>query len=181
MALVSRENKMSYNQYNIYSTIKRLTVFIIATLLLQAGNAFSDTAIANQSIKIIIPKVALIDTGKADEILTMSFNPMTTAGDNFNPIEATGSYDVTSNIPRLRLYAQTDVDLKSNYNLLLKVKETDTDGFKELSTTAQRVSTQGKQAQTDQALSYQASPVSPNKTIPYGDINVKVTYTLVEP
>lgn len=158
-----------------------LVIFSSIIVLFYSSNTLADTATATQSIRIVIPKVALIDTDNTDKPLSINFNPISDAGNNFTTVNTTGTYSVTSNIPRLRLYAQTDKNLADDYNLQLKVKETKRDGFKSLSTTAQRISTQGKQKQSGQLLYYQAQPISPNKTIPYGDINVKVTYTLVEP
>ncbi len=167
--------------YHSKNIIKHLLKTIILISLLYTEASFAESATATQTIEIVIPKIALIDTDNTKKPIKMVFNPINNAGDNFATTKVTGFYDVTSNIPRLRLYAQTDSDLKENYNLSLKVLETKTSGYQVLGTDPVKVSTQGQQAQKMQPLYYQASPASPNQTIPYGDINVKVTYTLVEP
>lgn len=148
--------------------------------LLLAAPAFPDEDTATQQLRVIIPKVALIDVSNSDTPFVISFDPITEAGNNFSTATATSTYDVTSNIGALRLYAKTDIDLQSTYNLKLEVNEVGS-SFLELTTTAQRVSTQGRQAQKSQPLEYKASPAVSNETIPYGDIDVTVTYTLVEP
>jgi len=142
---------------------------------------FADTDTATQQVRIIIPKMAMIDVDNTYAPLQITFDPMTDAGDNFSTTTVTGYYDVTSNIRKLKLYAKTDVDLQNNYNLKLEVMEVSSTGYKILTTTPQKVSNQNRQAQHNQPLYYKASPVSPNKTIPYGNINVIITYTLVEP
>lgn len=148
---------------------------IVFPSLLQAD---SDTT--TQQLRIIIPKIALIDTNNTHVPLQITFNSMTDAGDNFSTTSAIGYYDVTSNIRKLRLYGKTDIDLVSSYNLKLEVNEVGS-FYRELTTSSQRVSNQNRQAQKDQPLYYRASPAVSNKTIPYGNINVIVTYTLVEP
>lgn len=155
-------------------------VSLCLTTALLPALANADTATASQSVRIIIPKIAMIDVSNTREPLQLKFDPITDAGENFAEATATGLYDVTSNISRLRLYGQTDIDLENKYNLTLKVNEV-SNTFVALSTTARKVSTQGHQAQFDQPLAYKASPASPNKMIPHGNIDVKIIYTLVEP
>ena len=123
----------------------------------------------------------MIDVDNTHAPLQISFDPITDAGDNFSTTTVTGYYDVTSNIRGLKLYGKTDINLKNLYNLQLEVMEVPTTGYKTLTTTSKRVSTQSRQAQHNQPLFYKASPASPNKTIPYGNIDVIITYTLVEP
>lgn len=166
-----------------YCFIKKSSKIAIILSIIYSGSSIADSATATQTIEIIIPKVALIDTSSSQKSIAMAFDPIGNAGNNFATADAVGIFDVTSNISRLKLYAHTDKNLKSNYNLSLKVKETNGfgGGFKELGAQAVKISTLGKQAQKKQRLYYEASPASSNQTIPYGDINVKVTYTLVEP
>jgi len=164
--------------------IKLLIAQLIAIMVgitFYPTNLFADTATATQQVRIIIPKIALIDVDNTHAPLQINFNPMTDAGDNFSTVEVTGHYDVTSNIRRLRLYGKTDTNLESNYNLKLEVMEVPSAGYQTLTTTSQWVSNQNRQAQKDQPLFYRVSPAFSNKTIPYGDIDVTITYTLVEP
>ena len=141
---------------------------------------FADSDTATQQVRIIIPKIAMIDVDNTHAPLQISFDPITDAGDNFSTATVTGRYDVTSNISGLKLYGKTDINLESHYNLKLEVNEAGS-FYRKLTTTSKRVSTQRQQAQHNQPLFYKASPVSPNKTIPYGNIDVTITYTLVEP
>lgn len=155
-------------------------ISLVLTTALLPSLANADTATASQSIRIVIPKIAMIDVSNTREPLQLKFDPITDAGENFAEATVTGSYDVTSNIGRLRLYGQTDIDLESKYNLVLKVHEA-RNYFAPLSTSPQKVSNQNRQAQFDQPLTYKAAPASPNKMIPHGNIDVKIIYTLVEP
>lgn len=155
-------------------------ISIIFSVVFYPTVILADTATATQQVRIIIPKMAMIDVNNTHAPLQITFDPMTDAGDNFSTTTVTGYYDVTSNIRGLMLYAKTDIDLQNNYNLKLEVNEA-LSFYRELTTTSQKVSTQSRQAQHDQPLYYKASPVSSNKTIPYGNINVVITYTLVEP
>lgn len=151
----------------------------LGTVLLPAS-VQADTATASQSVRIIIPKVAMIDMSNTYTPLQLTFDPVADAGENFAEKTVTGFYDVTSNIGRLRLYGQTDIDLENKYNLTLKVHEA-RNFFATLSTTPKQVSSQNRQAQFDQPLTYKAAPASPDTMIPYGNIDVKIIYTLVEP
>lgn len=155
-------------------------VSLCLTTALLPALANADTATASQSVRIIIPKIAMIDVSNTHEPLQLKFNPVTDAGENFAETTVTGFYDVTSNIRGLNLYGQTDVDLENKYNLVLKVHEA-RNYFAPLSTNPQRISSQSYQAKSDQPLTYKASPASPNKMIPHGNIDVKIIYTLVEP
>ena len=157
-----------------YTTIIFIMIFFCSKL------SYADTATASQRIHIIIPKVALIDVNNTSTPLEISFDPIVDAGDNFKKATATSYYDVTSNILGLKLYAKTNKNLKENYNLKLKVNESGRK-YKTLSTTARRVSTQGRQAQKNQKLKFKLTPAFADKTIPYGNIDVTITYTLVEP
>jgi len=141
---------------------------------------FADTATATQQVRIIIPKIALIDVDNTYAPLQINFDPITDAGDNFAAATVTGRYDVTSNIRKLKLYAKTDIDLENQYNLKLEVNEAGS-FYRTLTTTPQKVSNQNRQAKKDQPLFYRASPAFADKTIPHGNIDVTITYTLVEP
>lgn len=151
----------------------------LATTLFPALS-YADTATASQSVRIIIPKIAMIDVSNTYTPLQLTFDPVTDAGDNFAEKTVTGFYDVTSNIGSLRLYGQTDIDLENKYNLVLKVHEA-RNYFAPLSTIPQQVSSQSRQAQFNQPLTYKAAPASPDKMISHGTIDVKIIYTLVEP
>ncbi|PID46472.1 MAG: hypothetical protein CSB47_03840 [Proteobacteria bacterium] len=140
----------------------------------------ADTATASQTVRLIIPKIAMIDVSNTHTPLQLTFDPITDAGDNFATATTTGFYDVTSNIPKLRLYGQTDIDLEDQYNLTLKVHEA-AGHYAPLSTTPRKISTQSRQAQVEQPLTYKAAPAIPSKMISHGDIDVKIIYTLVEP
>lgn len=160
-------------------SISTFTLIFFCTLFYPL-NVYADTATATQQVRIIIPKIALIDVSNTHKPLQIHFDPITNSGDNFSTATAIGTYDITSNISKLRLYGQTNIDLKNKHNLTLKVHEARSI-YKTLTTSAQQVSLQSSQAQTNQPLTYQASPAFPNTTIPHGNINVTVTYTLVEP
>lgn len=162
------------NQITNVSVITGLCLMV--TLL----PAQADTATASQKIRLIIPKIAMIDVSNTHTPLQIAFEPVTDAGDNFTTTTATGFYDVTSNIGRLRLYGQTDIDLEKQYNLTLQVHEA-RGYYAPLSTTPEQVSVQSRQAQFNQPLTYRAAPASPNAMIPHGDIDVNIIYTLVEP
>lgn len=163
---------------NVKKLSNKICLCLVSVLLPVLAKA--DTATASQSIRIIIPKVAMIDVSNTYTPLQLTFDPVSDAGNNFSTATVTGSYDVTSNIARLRLYGQTDVDLENKYNLVLKVHEA-RNFFATLSTSPQQISSQSRQAQINQPLTYEAAPASPNKTIPHGTIDVKIIYTLVEP
>ena len=162
------------------SKLSNMKLWVGCAALLLSASTFSAEDTTTQPLRVIIPKIALIDVDNTNVPLVINFNPMTDAGDNFATITATSRYDVTSNILGLQLHGKTDIDLANTYNLKLEVNESGS-FYRELTTTAQRVSTQSRQAQKNQALNYRASPAVNNKTIPYGSINVTVTYTLVEP
>ena len=155
-------------------------VYVIISFPLFSTTIFADSDTATQQVRIIIPKIAIIDVDNTHAPLQINFDPMTDAGDNFSTATVTGRYDVTSNIRKLKLYGKTDIDLKNLYNLQLEVNEVGS-YYLALSTTSQKVSNQNRQAQKNQPLYYRASPALSNKTIPYGNINVVITYTLVEP
>ena len=159
--------------------LSRLTALSFVVMLAPAL-VKADTATASQSVRIIIPKIAMIDVSNTSEPLKLAFDPVTDAGDNFAATTVTGFYDVTSNIRRLKLFGQTDIDLESKYNLVLKVHEA-RNFFATLSTTPKQVSSQNRQAQFNQPLTYKAEPASPNQMISHGTIDVKIIYTLVEP
>jgi hypothetical protein len=162
---------------NKMKILSATTGFCLISLLLPAK---ADTATASQSLRLIIPKIAMIDVSNTYTPLQLTFDPVTDAGDNFATATATGFYDVTSNIGRLRLYGQTDIDLENKYNLVLQVHEA-RNYFAPLSTIPQEVSLQSRQAQFNQPLTYKAEPATPNKMIPHGTIDVKIIYTLIEP
>jgi len=153
---------------------------IIFIMIFCSKLSYADTATASQSIRIIIPKLALIDVDNTTTPLQINFDPIADAGDNFKQVTASSYYDVTSNISGLMLYAKTNKHLKKDYNLTLKVHEAYS-RYVALSPTAKRVSTQGRQAQINQELKFKLSPTFADKTIPYGNIDVVITYTLVEP
>ncbi len=155
-------------------------ICIISGVFFFATEAFADSDTATQQVRIIIPKIAIIDVDNTYTPLQITFDPVTDAGDNFSMVTATGYYDVTSNIRKLKLYGKTNIDLQSLYNLKLEVNEAG-NFYRTLTTTSEKVSNQNRQAQKNQPLYYRASPVSPNRAIPYGNINVTITYTLVEP
>jgi len=155
-------------------------ICIIFSVILFSTEIFADTDTATQQVRIIIPKIAIIDVDNTHAPLQINFDPMTDAGDNFSTVTVTGHYDVTSNIRGLKLYGKTDIDLKSLYNLQLEVNEAGS-YYLPLSTTSQKVSNQNRQARKNQPLNYRARPALSNKAISYGNINVVITYTLVEP
>ena len=154
------------------------SIFLLTSLCI--APSYADTATASQHLRIIIPKIALIDTDNTHTPLIIAFDPMTEAGDNFTPATASSSYDVTSNISGLKLYGKINTDLKSNYNLVFQVNARSSI-YKELTTNNKRIITVKQLAKMGKTLNYKASVAQPDKTIPYGDINVTVTYTLVEP
>ncbi len=155
-----------------------VVTFLLAILYMPSSHA--DTATATQHLRIIIPQIALIDTDNTYTPLTLIFDPMTEAGDNFPVATATGLYDVSSNIKRLRLHAKINKDLESDYNLTLQVNATGS-AYKKLTVSNKRIATLRQLVKTNKSLNYEASATFANKTIPYGDIDVTVTYTLVEP
>jgi len=158
-------------------TISIITIFIT---LIACQSTYADTASASQQIRIIIPKVALIDVDNTTAPLEISFTPMTDAGDNFSKATTVSYYDVSSNIAGLKLYAKINKNLKKKYNLHLKVNESGKK-YKNLTKESKKISSQGRQAQVNQELKYKIVPAFANRTIPYGNINVTITYTLVEP
>ncbi len=143
-------------------------------------SAYADTATAAQTLRIIIPKIALLDTNNTHTPLEIVFDPMTEAGANFPQATASSFYDVSSNIKKLKLYAKINKNLKNDYNLFLRVNAKGTT-FKKLTLTNKSLTTLGRLIKSDKTLNYKASPAFSNKTIPYGNIDVVVTYTLVEP
>lgn len=159
---------------------KSTIIWPICFLVLSPVSINADTATSTQQLRIITPKVAIIDINNSGVPLQMEFNPIAEAGKNFLTATVTGYYDVTSNIPGLKLYAQTDINLAKSYNLKLEVKEGQS-FYQNLSTSAQKVSSQDFQTQTKQPLKYKASPVDPLKAISHGKVDVKITYTLVAP
>lgn len=162
--------------------IKLILIFLqaLSFTLFFSTSLYADSDTATQQVRIMIPKIAIIDVDNTYAPLQITFDPIRNAGDNFSTTTAIGRYDVTSNIRGLKLYGKTDIDLQSKYNLKLEVNEA-LSFYRELTTSSQKVSNQNRQAQKDQPLFYRASPVSPNKTIPYGNVDVTITYTLVEP
>lgn len=155
----------------------KLVLFFIMTLL--SPLSYADTASATQHVRIIIPKIAMIDVNNTAKPLHVTLKPMTEAGDNFAEQTFISYYDVTSNIRRLNLYAQSDKDLVKDYNISLKVHEWRSI-YSQIGPVAKKVSYQGEQAQKDQPLSYKIKPADATKTIPHGNIEMKLTYTLVE-
>ncbi|MEE9350855.1 MAG: hypothetical protein V3U78_01240 [Thiotrichaceae bacterium] len=159
---------------------KSSNIITFFLMIASMASSYADTATATQHLRVIIPQVALIDTENTHIPLTMTFTPMTEAGNNFPVATATGLYDVSSNINKLRLYGKINQNLESNYNLILKVNATGST-YKELTTSTKRIITIGKRIKTDKTFNYEASVALANKTVPYGDIDVIITYTLVEP
>jgi hypothetical protein len=157
--------------------MKHAIIFFIAVFFCRLS--FADTASATQHLSIIIPKIALIDVANTLEPLQITLDPMVDAGDNFAEKTVIAYYDVTSNIQRLRLYAKTDIDLINQYNISLKVNEVGS-AYTQLETINKKVSFQGKQAQIHQELKYKIKPIATHKTIPHGNVDVNIIYTLVE-
>ena len=162
------------------STLGKISLTISAITLLCATTSYADTATASQHLRVIIPKIALLDTSNTHTTLQLTFDPVIEAGNNFTTATANSHYDVSSNIDTLRLYARINKNLESNYNMTLKVNARSTT-LKTLTTTNKRIINIKEQKTTGKKLNYVASPTFPNRMIPYGDIDVTVIYTLVEP
>jgi len=88
---------------------------IIFIMIFCSKLSYADTATASQSIRIIIPKLALIDVNNTSTPLEISFDPIVDAGDNFKKATATSYYDITYKQPsylctrlfaRITLYAR---------------------------------------------------------------------------
>ena len=161
--------------------IKTSTTRILILLAsLYSASSHAAIASATQHLRLIIPKVALIDTNNTHTPLVLSFDPIIEAGGNFPVATASSAYDISSNVRKLRLYAKINKDLKNDYNLVLRLNAR-SNTFKELTPTDKYIYTTSAQVRTDKKLNFEAAPAFTNKTIPHGNINVTVTYTLVEP
>lgn len=165
---------------SLTKTLEKISLTIFSITLLCATTSHADTATTSQHLRIIIPKIALLDTSNTHTTLQLTFDPVIEAGNNFTTATANSHFDVSSNIDTLRLYARINKNLESNYNMTLKVNARSTI-LKTLTTTNKRIINIKEQQKAGKKLTYVANPTFPNKMIPYGDIDVTVIYTLVEP